>query len=64
VDPDWLFLEPAELERRLRGVFESVLKLAPGKRRGWVCGLGHGVLQKTPESNVRLFIRLQREMFK
>jgi uroporphyrinogen decarboxylase len=32
-------------------------------RRGWVCGLGHGILQKTPEDNVRRFVALQREIF-
>jgi uroporphyrinogen decarboxylase len=63
VDPDWLFLEPAELERRLREVFARVKALPASARTGWICGLGHGVLQKTPEANVRLFIRLQREMF-
>jgi uroporphyrinogen decarboxylase len=63
VDPDWLFLEPVELEKRLRQVFAQVKKLPAEKRRGWVCGLGHGVLQKTPESNVRLFLKLQKEIF-
>jgi hypothetical protein len=28
-----------------------------------VCGLGHGVLQQTPESNVHLVLKLQREIF-
>ena len=37
--------------------------LPASARRGWICGLGHGVLQKTPESNVLLFLRLQREYF-
>lgn len=63
VDPHWLFLEPAELERRLREVFARVKALPPAKRYGWICGLGHGVLPKTPESNVKLYIRLQREIF-
>ena len=63
VDPDWLHLEPVELERRLREFFARVASLPAQARRGWVCGLGHGVLQKTPESNVRLFLRLQREIF-
>jgi uroporphyrinogen decarboxylase len=63
VDPEWLFLDPAELERRLKEVFGRVKALPAEARRGWVCGLGHGILQKTPESNVRLFIRLQREIF-
>ena len=63
VDPHWLFLEPAELEARLRKVFESVLRLPAEKRMGWICGLGHGVLPKTPEFNVRLFLKIQKEMF-
>jgi uroporphyrinogen decarboxylase len=63
IDPEWLFLEPSELERRLREVFGRVKALGPEARRGWVCGLGHGVLQKTPESSVRLFLKLQKEIF-
>lgn len=63
IDPEWLFLEPQELERRLRDVFTRVAALDPKYRKGWVCGLGHGVLPKTPESNVRLFLKLQKEMF-
>ncbi len=63
VDPHWLFLESGELEGRLRRVFESVLRLPAESRRGWICGLGHGVLPKTPEANVRLFLKLQKEMF-
>jgi uroporphyrinogen decarboxylase len=63
IDPNWLFLEAPELETRLRAVFESVKKLPAKYRQGWVCGLGHGVLPRTPESNVRLFLRLQKELF-
>ena len=63
VDPDWLLLPAAELEARLRAVFASVLALPAKLRAGWICGLGHGVLQKTPESNVHLFLKVQRAMF-
>ena len=63
IDPHWLFLEPKELESRLRKVFAQVKSLPAEKRQGWVCGLGHGVLPKTPESNVRLFLDIQREVF-
>lgn len=63
IDPDWLFLSPAELESRLRVVFSRVLALSSEIRARWVCGLGHGVLPKTPEENVRLFLRVQKEMF-
>ncbi len=64
IDPHWLFLPAAELEQKLRERFTAVLELGPEMRKGWICGLGHGVLPKTPEENVRLFLRLQREMFK
>lgn len=63
VDPQWLHLPAAELEARLRAWFAPMLALPPEARRGWICGLGHGVLQHTPEANVRLFLRLQRELF-
>ena len=31
-------------------------------RTGWICGLGHGVLPKTPEENVRYFVNTVREV--
>lgn len=63
IDPNWLFLEPVELEARLRLVFGKVKELPVEKRQGWICGLGHGILPKTPEQNVRLFLKLQKEIF-
>lgn len=64
LDPEWLHLPAAELEPRVRAVFERVLALPASVRAGWVCGLGHGVLQHTPEENVRLVLRVQRQMFR
>ena len=46
-----------------RNTFAGVLALPAAKRAAWVCGLGHGVLQHTPEDNVRLVLNVQREMF-
>lgn len=63
IDPDWMLLPASELEPKLREVFMRVRALPTQARRGWVCGLGHGILQKTPESNVRLFLKLQKEIF-
>ena len=63
IDPTWLLLSPPELEVRLRSLFARVLVLPQAQRAAWICGLGHGVLQQTPEDNVRLAIRIQREMF-
>ena len=63
IDPDWLLLPAAELETRVRAVYTKVLALPAAVRAGWVSGLGHGVLQTTPVSNVRLVLKIQREMF-
>ena len=62
LDPDWLLLPAAELEQRVRAVFSRVAALPAAARAAWVCGLGHGVLQRTPASNVRLVLQIQREM--
>jgi uroporphyrinogen decarboxylase len=63
IDPQWLLLPARELEALVRGVFTRVLALPAARRAAWVCGLGHGVLQQTPEDNVRLVLKIQREMF-
>ncbi len=63
IDPQWLLLPAHELEPRLQALFARVLELPAAVRAGWICGLGHGVLQTTPEENVRLVLKVQREMF-
>lgn len=63
VDPEWLHLATPELEQRLRAYFAAIKTLPAQLRRGWICGLGHGILQRTPEANVSLFVALQREIF-
>ncbi len=63
VDPDLMLLPWDELEPRLRAWFAPLRALPAARRMGWICGLGHGVLQKTPERNVRGFVQLQREIF-
>lgn len=63
VDPEWLLLAPGELDARLRRFFTEMSSVPADLRAGWICGLGHGVLQQTPEKNVHLFLRLQREFF-
>ena len=49
----------SELERHLRAFLEPMIAARPP---GWICGLGHGVLPKTPEDNVRLFVDTVREV--
>jgi uroporphyrinogen decarboxylase len=57
IDPSWMLLPRAELEPKLDESFARVAALPRSARRGWICGLGHGVLPKTPEENVRLFVQ-------
>jgi uroporphyrinogen decarboxylase len=59
VDPHWLLLETSELEKKLRSFFTRMKTVG---HAGWICSLGHGVLPKTPEAHVRLFLKLQREI--
>lgn len=62
-DPAWLFLPERDLESALRGFLEPIAALAEHQRRGWICGLGHGVLPGTPESAVRAFVTAVRKAF-
>ena len=50
---------PDELKQHLANFLSPILK---HDRTGWICGLGHGVLPKTPEENVRLFVNTVREV--
>lgn len=62
-DPAWLFLPPADLERAISEFIKPMRALSVEQRRGWICGLGHGVLPGTPESAVRTFVSRVREAF-
>jgi uroporphyrinogen decarboxylase len=63
-DQALLFCEKTEFQKRLRQYLAPLQELDPQSRAGWVCGLGHGVLPKTPEDNVHTFIETIREAFK
>ena len=60
-DQALLLCEPDVLERQLRSFLEPLVDQRP---RGWICGLGHGVLPTTPEDNVRVFVDTVREVMK
>jgi uroporphyrinogen decarboxylase len=62
-DPAWLFLPPADLERAIDAFVAPLRALSVEQRRGWICGLGHGVLPGTPEPAVRTFVSRVREAF-
>lgn len=61
-DQSLLFLSASDFEKRARAYLESVRKLTIEERTGWVSGLGHGVLQFTPEANVKKMVQLIREV--
>jgi uroporphyrinogen decarboxylase len=61
LDPSTLHLSGLALERALDEFLEPVSGLTPEARRGWICGLGHGILPGTPEASVRTFVRAVRE---
>lgn len=54
----------AVFQKSLEKYFEPITKIPREKLRGWVSGLGHGILQWTPEQNVKKFIQYHRELFK
>lgn len=60
-DQSLLFSEPKEFITRFQEWLHPIKKLSIEERAGWVCGLGHGVLPKTPEQNVRNFVKMIRE---
>jgi uroporphyrinogen decarboxylase len=56
-----MFLPHADLVEAITVFLEPIVALTAEQRRGWICGLGHGVLPGTPESAVRTFVRMVRE---
>lgn len=61
-DQSLLFLDSKQFEKELMLYLDPIKKLSLSERAGWVCGLGHGVLPKTPEANVKTFIKTVREV--
>ena len=59
-DPARLHLTGAALRRAIGDYLAPIAALSPARRRGWICGLGHGVLPGTPETSVRDFVRFVR----
>lgn len=61
-DQSLLFQETPEFKKSLLEFLAPFKDMTPQQRAGWVCGLGHGVLPKTPEKNVKLFVETVREV--
>ncbi|TGM58814.1 uroporphyrinogen decarboxylase family protein [Leptospira adleri] len=63
-DQALLFMEREEFKKTLMQYLKPFQELSPQERIGWVCGLGHGVMPKTPEDNVKTFVETVRETFR
>jgi uroporphyrinogen decarboxylase len=63
LDPVVLQLEGEALSRALDDFMTPIAAVQPEARRGWICGLGHGVLPGTPEASVRTFVQTVRRRF-
>lgn len=62
-DEALLGLSEAEFKPHLEQFISLLSKFSPEERKGWVCGLGHGVLPSAREENVRLFVEGIRKSF-
>ncbi len=63
-DQTLLFLPHEAFKIEVERFFTHIAKLSDQERKGWVAGLGHGVLPKSPNENVRYFVQRLREFFK
>ena len=62
-DQTLLFGETTDLKKHFDQYIETFKRLPPENRQRWVCGLGHGVLPKTPEKHVKMFVEWVRKEF-
>ncbi len=62
-DPESLKLTGTALDDAIDRFLSPLRALDANARRGWICGLGHGVLPGTPEHSVRTFVNKVREAF-
>lgn len=62
-DQALLHMDINDLKKELASYLKPIKELSVEQRKGWVCGLGHGILPKTPESNVKYFVETIRNEF-
>ena len=63
LDPSLLFLPWNELETQLHSLWEKV-QASKTSAEKWICGLGHGVLPKTPQENVKNAVEFVHQNFR
>lgn len=62
-DQSLLHMENSDFKKILSTYIQEIKKLSQEEQAGWVSGLGHGVLPKTPERNVKEFVQIIRNEF-
>ncbi|NCN26927.1 uroporphyrinogen decarboxylase [bacterium] len=62
-DQCMLFLPEAGFKATLDDYLKDFDQLNSVQRSRWVCGLGHGVLPKTPQEHVRYFVQRVRQKY-
>ena len=62
-DQAMLLTDVDSYKMALKLFIEQMRSLSPEERKGWVCGLGHGILPKVPEDYVRIFVDEVRKAF-
>ena len=60
---EFLALPPFDFIDKLERYLQSMANLSTEEKAGWVCGLGHGILKTTPQTNVTEFIKRTRSIF-
>jgi uroporphyrinogen decarboxylase len=61
-DPCWLHLSWPLLQKKLENFYREICEQNAPQNK-WICGLGHGVLQHTPQDNVKKTIQYIHEHF-
>lgn len=56
-------LDSSAFESELERWLKPLQRLSPGDRRGWICGIGHGLTPQAREENVRNFVQTVRRAF-
>lgn len=62
-DQSLLHMDNSDFKKMLTTYIQEIKTLNREEQSGWVCGLGHGVLPKTPERNVKEFVEIIRKEF-
>ncbi|MNL21624.1 Uroporphyrinogen decarboxylase [compost metagenome] len=60
-DQSLLFMDTPDFTKELNNYIATFKDLSLEQRAGWVSGLGHGVLPKTPEKHVKMFVETVRK---